>query len=115
MAVENIDQILRQIKRERGRKAEPLADKAAKLLVDKGDIISDWWRATSSQDRILHVDRYALRVTDGNVIPIQIKSSERGQAIAQVDYPDIPILLVVVGESLEEIAANIARLVQNAI
>lgn len=113
--VEKIAQLIGRVKRERGRVAEPLADRAADLLVAKGEIISDWWRASNRQDRMLGIDRFALRIADGEPIPIQIKSTEVGRNIAQKEHPGIPVLLVIVGEPLEEICRKIIQVVQNAI
>lgn len=108
--IRRIQSIINQLGRERGELAEKkvfqvLENWLVQKLILSYDQSSKW----GYDDYIRHVDGYFLTLA-GEMVSFQIKSSPKAAQKHREEYPDIPVIVVKSGISLNELDQQMREL-----
>ena len=103
-----IERLIRETQRNRGNVSEEIARQALDLMQDRGQIVSHW-PTTWDEDHYDHCDEHVIG-SDGTEYRLGISSSETNRREDRRKYPDIFHLVVLPGESPEEIVPKVIAL-----
>jgi len=104
-----IDRIFSEISKERGRRAEKIAEDVLNQMMENGEIVS-FYKTNKRLDKFQGID-FVIITINGEKIPIQIKSSEKGAETHLKNFPQVPVIVIQPYESYESIKNKIRNLI----
>ena len=103
-----VDQLIVEAQKTRGVNSEKIARQALEIMQKAGGIYSHW-ATDQHKDRTEHFDELVLGL-DGTEYKIGIGSSETNRRDDRKKYPDIYHLVVLPGQTPEQITLKVSAL-----
>ncbi len=101
----NVFSLLGKISRQRGFGAEAAVSMAFAEMKKEGEI-ANFYKTARRADKIQRIDFFAIR-TNGDKVPLQVKSSFFGAMEHQKKFPGIPVVVVKSQDDIETVKSKI--------